>query len=164
MTNQTSKPMRIRIIASLALAFLAAISVNAAQDKMTGINVVLNTAPTASVLASLGQHGKVRDVVVEIAAVTLQARESELAAIQALPFVAAAGFDQERNASPMAGPAASPLATGVSTINTAPITIEIEMCSPPKLVSSNTSPRMPAASSALSRRRSFIWTGSKTRN
>jgi hypothetical protein len=106
--------MRIRYLAGLALALTAAMHA-AAQNKMTGINVVLNTAPTASVLAALGQHGKVRDVVPEISAVTLQARESALAAIQALPFVEAAGFDQPRDTSPMDGPQVSPLATGIST-------------------------------------------------
>ncbi|HEY5552466.1 MAG TPA: S8 family serine peptidase [Opitutaceae bacterium] len=106
--------MRLRYIAGLALALTAAVHM-AAQNKMTGINVVLNTSPTSDILATLGKHGKVRDVVVEIDAVTLQARESELAAIQALPFVAAAGFDQPRNASPLAGPAASPLADGENT-------------------------------------------------
>ncbi|HUG12279.1 MAG TPA: S8 family serine peptidase [Opitutaceae bacterium] len=108
--------MRIRYLAGLALALTAAVHV-AAQNKMTGINVVLNTAPTAGVLAALGQHGKVRDVVPEISAVTLQARESQLAAIQALPFVAAAGFDQARDTSPMDGPEVSPLASGINTWN-----------------------------------------------
>jgi subtilisin family serine protease len=106
--------MRIRYLAGLALALTAAVHV-AAQNKMTGINVVLNTAPTASVLAELGKHGKVRDVVPEISAVTLQARQSALATIQALPFVAAAGFDQPRDTSPMDGPQVSPLAAGIST-------------------------------------------------
>jgi subtilisin family serine protease len=108
--------MRLRYLAGIALAFLAAMNA-AAQNKMTGINVVLNTAPTANILAALGQHGRVRDVVPAISAVTLQARESALAAIQALPFVTAAGFDQPRGTSPMSGPAASPLAGGLNTWN-----------------------------------------------
>jgi len=106
--------MKLRYLASFALAFLAALQA-AARDKMTGINVVLNTAPSAAVLTSLGKHGKVRDVIPEISAITLQARESSLAAIQALPFVAAAGFDQPRSVSPLDGPAASPLAEGINS-------------------------------------------------
>lgn len=107
--------MRIRILAGLSLALLAAFDLAAAQDKMTGINVVLNTVPSQKILTALGEHGKVRDVVPEIGALTLQSRESELAAIQALPFVAAAGFDQERTVDPMDGPSVSPLASGYGT-------------------------------------------------
>jgi hypothetical protein len=106
--------MRLRNFAGIALAVAAALSA-AAKNGMTGINVLLNTEPSAKVLAELGKHGKVRDVVVEISAVTLLARSSELAAIRALPFVEAAGFDQPRGIGPMDGPAASPLANGENT-------------------------------------------------
>lgn len=108
--------MKIRIVAGVLLALIA-VGPLAAQNGMTGINIVLNTAPTAAVLSALGKHGKVRDVVPQLSAVTLQARASELAAIQALPFVAAAGYDQPRNVGPLSGPAASPLATGLNTWN-----------------------------------------------
>lgn len=70
--------MRLRYLAGLAL--MAAFHMSA-QNRMTGINVVLNTSPTAGILAALGTHGNVRDVVLEINAVTLQARDSELAAL-----------------------------------------------------------------------------------
>jgi hypothetical protein len=106
--------MRLRNFAGIALAVAAALSA-ATKNGMTGINVLLNTEPSAKVLAELGKHGKVRDVVVEISAVTLLARSSELAAIRALPFVEAAGFDQPRGIGPMDGPAASPLANGENT-------------------------------------------------
>ncbi|MCX6637744.1 MAG: hypothetical protein NT090_22035, partial [Acidobacteria bacterium] len=49
--------------------------------KVIGINVVLNAPPTGVVLNDLGRFGKVRDVVPEIRAVTLQADSSRLAAI-----------------------------------------------------------------------------------
>jgi hypothetical protein len=44
----------------------------AATSKTIGINVVLNTAPTDAILAELALHGKVRDVVPAINAVTLR--------------------------------------------------------------------------------------------
>ncbi len=68
----------------------------AATSKTIGVNVLLNTAPTDAILAELGRYGAVRDVVPAIHAVTLQAKSSELAAIQALPYVVAANPDQER--------------------------------------------------------------------
>ncbi len=75
--------------------------------------MLLNTAPTDAILADLALHGKVRDVVPAINAVTLQAKSSELAAIRALPYVTAANPDQERNDRPInhtAGRLTSPTA------------------------------------------------------
>jgi subtilisin family serine protease len=87
-----------RIVFVLALFAMAALPL-AAQT--IGINVVLNTAVSQPILADLGTHGKVRDVVPEINAVTLVAKASELPKIQALPYVLAAGPDQERNTGPV---------------------------------------------------------------
>src|SRR5262245_46990111 len=64
-----------------------------ADAQRIGINVLLTGPATDAVLADLGQHGTVLDVISEIHAVTLRADASELAAIQTLPCVAAANED-----------------------------------------------------------------------
>jgi subtilisin family serine protease len=87
----------------------------AATAKTIGINVLLNTAPTGAILADLGLHGKVRDVVPAINAVTLQTKSSELAAIRALPYVATANPDQERKGGPVDTVAATDFSGGIST-------------------------------------------------
>ncbi|MDP2995540.1 MAG: hypothetical protein Q8N46_10520, partial [Anaerolineales bacterium] len=87
------------VISLLAIAVLLFSSVPAAaagNNQMIGVNVVLNTGITDIILADLGTHGTVRDVVYEINAVTLQARAGDLAAIQSLPYVAAANPDATR--------------------------------------------------------------------
>ncbi len=80
-----------------------------------GIDVVLNTDPTDAILADLGTHGRVRDVVAEIRAVTLQAQAGELSAIQALPYVAAANPDQVRDGSPVDTVLATDFENGMNT-------------------------------------------------
>jgi len=98
------------------VAMLALSNVAVAQTKgMIGINVLLKTDVTKAILTDLGTHGTVRDVLAEIKAVTLQAKASELAAIQALPYVAAANPDAERKAGPVTAVAASDFSTGIST-------------------------------------------------
>ncbi|HEV2914003.1 MAG TPA: S8 family serine peptidase [Pyrinomonadaceae bacterium] len=82
---------------------------------MIGINVLLKTAITDAILADLGTHGRVRDVMYEIKVVTVQAPSSELNAIRALPYVAAANPDAERNGSPVDTLAATDFANGIST-------------------------------------------------
>lgn len=86
-----------------------------AQGSMIGINVLLKTAITDAILADLGTHGRVRDVMYEIKVVTVQAPSSELNAIRALPYVAAANPDAERNGSPVDTLAATDFANGIST-------------------------------------------------
>src|SRR5262245_42845020 len=66
-----------------------------ADPEKIGINVLLTGPATDAVLAGLEEHGKVLDVIAEINAVTLRAEAGELAAIQALPYVAAANADVE---------------------------------------------------------------------
>src|SRR5262249_1039096 len=69
----------------------------AQADPHIGINVLLKSAPTDALLADLGTHGQVLDVIPEINAVTLNAEASELPAIQALAYVAGANPDRERS-------------------------------------------------------------------
>ena len=83
------------VVAALLVAGGVFVS-GAPQDKMIGVNVVLKTAITKAALAELGRFGRVRDQIPELNAVTLQARASELASIQALSIVASASPDAER--------------------------------------------------------------------
>lgn len=85
--------------------------------KVIGINVVLNTPPTGVVLNDLGRFGKVRDVVPEIRAVTLQADSSRLAAIRALPYVVAANPDVERKGAPVDTVPVTDFSGGINTWN-----------------------------------------------
>lgn len=85
--------------------------------RMIGVNVLLNTAPSGSVLSALGQYGKVREIVPQINAVTLQADDSKLAAVRALPFVAAANPDAERKGAPVDTVQVTNFEGGLSTWN-----------------------------------------------
>lgn len=102
--------------AMLAFAPAAARGADGA-DALIGVDVVLKTAPDDAALAALGRYGKIRDVIPSIRGVTLQARESAVDAIRALPFVAAAGPDVERVGSPVDGVDADSFEDGSSTWN-----------------------------------------------
>jgi len=54
------------------------------ENKKIGVNVALNTDITDAILADIGAYGKVRDVVYEIDALTMQIKAGELASIHAL--------------------------------------------------------------------------------
>lgn len=79
-----------------SLVFVASLFAAQAQAEMIGINVLLGTEVSDEILAGLEEHGQVLDVLAEINAVTMKAQDSELAVIQALPFVAAANPDAKR--------------------------------------------------------------------
>jgi len=106
------------ILSILLISALLATSVPAlaAKDSKTmGVNVVLNTSVTDSLLQDLGTHGKVRDVLYEINALTMQIKASDLADIQALPYVASANPDAERNGAPVDSVSVTDFSEGVST-------------------------------------------------
>jgi subtilisin family serine protease len=107
----------IAVLTCIALfAMLALSNVAVAQTKgMIGINVLLKTDVTKAILVDLGTHGTVRDVIAEIKAVTVQAKASELAVIQALPYVAAANPDAERKAGPISADALEDFSAGRNT-------------------------------------------------
>src|SRR5262245_26146074 len=63
-------------IALLAFAILS-VARPARADQHIGINVLLKSAPTDALLADLGTHGTVLDVIPEIKAVTLNTDASE---------------------------------------------------------------------------------------
>ena len=102
----------------LALAFSLSLPESRAanpQNNMIGIDIVLKTAITDTILADLAQHGKVRDIIYELKAVTVQAPASELAIIQKLSYVAAANADAERKGGPVDSVAATDFSNGMST-------------------------------------------------
>lgn len=72
----------------------------ASSNATKPINVVTKTPATPAQLAQLAQYGNVFKEIREIKAVIMAGKESSLASIRALPFVAAANFDQERNVPP----------------------------------------------------------------
>jgi len=93
---------RVSSLVLLVSLFVGGVFLSGApQDKMIGVNVVLKTDITNAILGELGRFGRVRDMVPALDAVTMQARSSELASIQALPFVASASPDAERTGAPI---------------------------------------------------------------
>jgi len=109
------KRLVITLLAVAVLLFSSVPAAAAGNNQMIGINVLLKTDITNAILADLGTHGTVRDVVYEIKAVTLQARAGELAKIQALPYVAAANLDAERNDVPVVASAVTNFSAGINT-------------------------------------------------
>lgn len=109
------KRLLITLIAVAALLF-SSIPASAASDNQSiGINVMLNTDVTDDILVDLGNFGKVLDVVYEIDALTMKVRAGDLPAIQALPYVAAANPDAERQGAPVDTVAATDFLDGLST-------------------------------------------------
>ena len=99
-------------LASLLLATAAAAAPTQAK---IGVNVLLDVPVTSAILTDLGQHGRVRDVVVELRAVTLQTTADALPAIRALPYVASATPDAARSGAPVDTVPVPDFSAGVST-------------------------------------------------
>src|SRR3972149_4235894 len=96
--------MRHKLLSLLLIVSMLALtlaSLGAAPNKTIGINVLLSYDINDERLADIGTHGKVKVVMPEIRALTMQVRVSELAVIRALPYVAAANPDARRNAAPI---------------------------------------------------------------
>src|SRR5262245_35968788 len=81
------------LAAILVAAFAIAAQAQVQDNRMIGINVLLNQPASEAILADLGAHGRVLDVIPEIHAVTLRASSDKLAAIRSLPYVQAADPD-----------------------------------------------------------------------
>jgi subtilisin family serine protease len=64
------------------------------------INVLLKAPATAEQRTALAQYGPLKGEIAELNAVTMRVKAGDLAAVQALPFVAAAGADQARQGAP----------------------------------------------------------------
>ena len=106
----------LKVVLLLAMPALLGLPVSAASPQQNiGINVVLKTDINSAILADLGRYGKVRDVVYEIRAVTLQAPRGMLSTIQRLPYVAAANPDAVRNGHPVDTVPETDFSTGLST-------------------------------------------------
>ncbi len=84
-------------------------------NQTIGINVLLNADINDDILTALGQYGKIRDLIIEIDAVTMQAKAGDLETIRALPFVAAANPDAERQGAPVDTVLVDDFANGLST-------------------------------------------------
>jgi hypothetical protein len=106
---------------AVAICISSATAVAAPADKtlgrMIGVNVVLKQDVSDAVLTDIARFGKVRDVIYAIDALTQQAREADLGKIRALPYVAGANPDAERNGSPVDTVAAPNFLDGLSTWN-----------------------------------------------
>lgn len=110
--------MKRTSISILLIMFLLASSVlvsGASGNKTIGVNVLLNTDISDAHLAGLAKYGKIREVIYEIDAVTMQIKASQLDAIRSLPFVAAANPDAERNGAPVDTVFVDNFADGLST-------------------------------------------------
>jgi subtilisin family serine protease len=108
------------IVAAIAVVIcgvsqFSAVPASAAQNATIGINVVLNTDATPAVLADLGRYGRILDTFAELDAVHMRGREGNLAAIRALPYVAAAAPDAERKGAPVDTVPVSSFTAGRST-------------------------------------------------
>ena len=109
------KNKSLSVILIVFMLFSSMAVSGASGNNMIGINVLLNTDPTDALLADLGNYGKVRDVLYEVDALTMQIRASDLGSIQALPYVASANPDASRNGAPVDSVAATDFGDGLST-------------------------------------------------
>jgi subtilisin family serine protease len=121
--------MKRAIVSVLLVAVLLVMALPVAAGSSNGnmgINVVLNTEVTDEILAELGTYGKVRDVLYQVDALTMQAKADQLAAIQALPYVAAANPDAERDGVPVWTVDVTDFADGLSTWDLDAINVTLE--------------------------------------
>lgn len=106
-------------ITLLLIILIAVLSVSAvsAQNGNIGINVLLNTNTTPEILTELQSYGRINEMILSINALTMRVKASDLPAIQALPYVAAANPDAERYSGPIDTVAAVDFSDGLSTWN-----------------------------------------------
>jgi len=105
----------LSIVLMISMLLLSFATLGAAPNKNIAINVALSYDINDELLADIGLHGKVKVVMPEIRALTMQVRVSELAVIRALPYVAAANPDAERHAAPVDTVAATDFLDGINT-------------------------------------------------
>lgn len=109
------KKMLFSLFMVVAIVLGSTTTAFAAPDKLIGVNVVLNTDLSDEILVELGTHGKVRDLIPAINALTMQVRESKLDSIRALPFVDSVNPDAERNGAPVDMVSATDFSNGLNT-------------------------------------------------
>lgn len=107
--------MKRLFLAALAVSVAAVTSLPAHAGRTIGINVLLNTDVNDTLVADLSRYGRVGNRLLSIDAVTMAIDEANLDAIRALPYVAAANPDAERNGAPVDTVAASSFANGINT-------------------------------------------------
>ncbi len=98
---------------SMATATSTAAATN--PQATIGINVLLKGPATAAQLTELNTLGTVTDEIPELNALLMAAKAGNLAAIQALPYVAGANPDAERGDAPLDAVAVSDFTAGLST-------------------------------------------------
>ncbi|HEU5324278.1 MAG TPA: S8 family serine peptidase, partial [Candidatus Limnocylindria bacterium] len=84
-------------------------------QRQIGINVVLNQDISDAVVRDISRFGRVNDTFPQIDALTMKVREADLAAVQALPYVAAAAPDAKRIGKPVPTAPMDDFAAGIST-------------------------------------------------
>ena len=111
--------MRRALVLLVAVATLMSSSVSLAAaatgSRNIGINVVLRKDITNAILADLARFGTVNDTYPQIDAVTMKVRESNLAAVRQLPYVAAANPDAKRVGKPVPTSPFTDTANGIAT-------------------------------------------------
>ncbi|HWR65868.1 MAG TPA: S8 family serine peptidase [Bellilinea sp.] len=105
----------LSIVLILSMLLLSFATLGAAPNKNIAINVALSYDINDELLADIGTHGKVKVVMPEIRALTMQVRVSELAVIRTLPYVESANPDAERHAAPIDLVSATDFSDGVSS-------------------------------------------------
>lgn len=104
--------------AALLCLFVVCSSVQAvSSSSMIGVNVLVKGKISPAVLADLGKIGKVRDIVYQINALTIQVRADQLGLVRARPYVLAANPDAVRQGAPIDGVEASNFSNGMNTWN-----------------------------------------------
>lgn len=111
------KHLFILMIVSVLLLGSMNPALAAKDDKVIHINVLLNTEITDEILAELGTYGKVMGKIVQIDALTMKIKQSQLSDILDLAYVDAANPDAERKGSPIDTVAAEDFGDGLSTWN-----------------------------------------------
>jgi len=86
-----------------------------AQNRQLGVNVLLNTEVTDKIIAELDELGRVLDMLLQINAVHMKARQSDIPAIESLPYVEAVSPDAERYGRPVDTVSAEDFADGYGT-------------------------------------------------
>ncbi len=109
------KGISVFVILFMLLAMVVSTASAASSKGTIGINVVLTGDITKANLATLAKYGKVRDVVYEIDALTMQIKAANLKTIRALKFVASATSDSERTGAPLDTVSLTDFSDGVSS-------------------------------------------------
>jgi subtilisin family serine protease len=87
----------------------------ASTSRSIGVNVILKSPATAANRTELARYGTLLDEIPELKAIRLRTKASQLPAIRALPFVAAATPDAVRDARPIDAVTVTDFAGGIST-------------------------------------------------